>query len=333
MSGFADETILNPFQASLKAGIADISQYATVTFNRYTKITQPIDGSVFWVLIPDSAVQIAGSLHFSTSNEQRQDETIGINHVMFTSNQEITELNEVDPSILWAAVITTPSGVKLLVGFTDRDHFYQQAGVWHYRGDALYPTLSTQVVNSIEDIPTSPIVSNSLPLFLDFKWLYPSQSSLEPVRTYAAYLVPANAAPPYVSVFIDPNRTEILAASPLIGAVTSHPDPNSRSFETSLLAKDSVELTLYGFNNQQAIQYYNALIEHSLNPNTFGFMTMPTLRDAQRTQPEMNILAMKKTVIMDASYYQSTTNAITYRLIKEAYLKSITLLRGLSKNA
>ncbi len=39
--------------------------------------------------------------------------------------------------------------------------------------------------------------------------------------------------------------------------------------------RDKVRLTLYGLNNQQAIQFFQSLIDYSLNTDAFGFMNSP----------------------------------------------------------
>lgn len=321
----ANETILTPLQAALKGGLEDISQYVSISFQQYTKVTQPIDGSVFWVLNPLQApLVLNGSLHYSSKTNQDQDQTIAINNVVLTTAEEVSDLNEAQPETLWITDVITDSRSILKVAFSSRVSFYRQAGVWHYHGEALYPALATQVVASIEEIPTSPIVSNSLPVFLGFKW--PNVEA--PIPHYASYLVPDNIKPPYVSVHIDPGATEVLAVSPMLDDITTIIDPLTHIYSTTQLCKDSVELILYGFNNQQAIQYKNALEKYSILPGDFGFMTSPVIRDEKRKQSEMNILAMKKKIIMDVSYVQSTADAVTYKLIKEAHLSSITILRS-----
>jgi hypothetical protein len=93
---------------------------------------------------------------------------------------------------------------------------------------------------------------------------------------------------------------------------------------SSQLAKDRVRLTLYGLTNQQAIQFYASLIDYSLNTDNFGFGNSPVLKDAKRTQSELSVIAMKKTLDIDAWYFQTTSDAIARRLILSAGFSSIT---------
>lgn len=84
---------------------------------------------------------------------------------------------------------------------------------------------------------------------------------------------------------------------PNSGASPLHDLPSSQ------LMRDEVRLTLYGFTNQQAIQYYASLIDYSYNTDDFGFCNSPAIQDEKRAQVEIAALAMKKTITILASYY------------------------------
>lgn len=298
---------------SLAAGVDTLSLSQTVTFTRYTQQVLPPDAYVFWVNT-GATTTVKGSLHYSTDQQQNEDETININRVVFTALSQIDEFNDIAPTDLW---IGTFQGIQF--SFNARGLFYEQAGLYHYLGNAVYPALASQLVNSAADLPTGPIVSNSLPIWL-------SQNSMAPV--YSSYLVPANIVPPYVTAHIDPDLTEV-PSFPIYGwPGTTEPgsDPAPlHDLPSSQLALDRVRLTLYGFTNQQAIQYLVSLIEYSVDSDAFGFRNSPAIKDQKRTQSELNVIAMKKTIDIEAWYFQSTADAIARRQILSAGFSSISV--------
>jgi hypothetical protein len=79
-----------------------------------------------------------------------------------------------------------------------------------------------------------------------------------------------------------------------------------------------VRFTLYGLTNQQAIQWLYALEKYSEYTDTFGFMNSPMIQDEKRTQPEIAAIAMKKTILLEASYYQSAADVVARQLITSA---------------
>ncbi|NDU92420.1 MAG: hypothetical protein G3I10_07400, partial [Ferrovum sp.] len=298
--GIVNEAAAAPgqLQAALAAGLASISSNQTVSFQQYTKSTLPTDGYVFWVAT-GTTQQFTGSLHLFSDRHQDEDQTISVNKVVFTAPEEITQLNAVAPGTMWVGTWATDS-VSLQVAFAERGAFYEQSGLWHYAGFAVYPALSAQLVASIADLPVEPIVSNSLPIWL-------SQNSFAPV--YPSFLVPDNVIPPYVVAHVEPLGTAALGAFPVYTWPTN-PVSGLNQLSSSQLMKDSVRLTLYGFTNQTAIQYFASLIDYSLNTDDFGFCNSPAVQDDKRTQVEIGAVAMKKTIAIEASYYQSTADAV-----------------------
>lgn len=317
--GIATEAQASTLQASLAAGITSISANQSVTFTQYTKQVLSQDGFVFWVKSATSQAY-SGSLHFASETHQDEDQTISINDVIFTSKEEITEFNAINPQTLWIGSFTVPSGNTILISFNQRGRFYEQAGVWHYSGDAVYPALQAQLVNSAADLPVEPIVSNSLPIWL-------SQNSFAPV--YPSFLVPDNVVPPYIVAHIEPSETIAIGPFPKY-LWPGNPSPLTalQQMASSQLMQDNVTLTLYGFTNQQAIQYYVNLIQYSIsddpNGGTFGFCNSPSIRDEKRTQSEITAIAMKKTLNILASYYIGTADAIARRLILSASVTTTT---------
>jgi hypothetical protein len=304
--------------ASLAAGVAQISNNQTVQFQQYTKSTLPTDGYVFWVA-SGTVQQFTGSLHILTDRKQEEDQTIAANKMVFTATGEVSQLNAIAPGTMWVGTWQV-DGTTLQVAFSETGANYQQAGLWHYRGFAVYPAMSAQLVGSIADLPPEPIVSNSLPI-----WLAQTTFGATTIPVYASYLVPDNVVPPYVVAHVEPDLTE--APSFPIYQWPGNPSPLTalQQMSASQLAKDNVKLILYGFTNQMAIQYLAMLIDYSVNSGNFGFGNTPVPRDEKRTQVEIGAIAMKKTINIVAWYYQSAADAVARRLILSAGFSSITV--------
>lgn len=304
--------------SALDAGIESISQQQTVTFTQYTKSVVLADGYVFWVAT-GTTVTAKGSLHYSSDRQQDTDQTIAQNAVLFTSETEITELNAVDPLVLWVGAWAT-TGKTLKIAFSRRGSYYKQSNVWHYMGNAVYPAMESQLVASAADLPVGQIVSNSLPI-----WLAATPTALGltfSAPVYPSFLVPDNVSPPYIAADIEPGTTEALqgfmaydwpgTTLPNTGASPIH---NLTSMQ---LMRERVSLVMYGFTNSQVIQYLAALINYSIDTDDFGFSNSPTIQDEKRTQSEISAIAMKKIIPIFATYYQSAADAIARRLILSA---------------
>lgn len=301
----------NQLQDTLAAGVNTLSQQQKIAFTQYAKSTLPTDGFVFYVNT-GLTTTVQGSLHYATDQQQNEDETIDINRVIFTGLSQIDAFNQAAPDDLF---VGTFDGIQF--SFSARGSFYQQANLYHYVGNAVYPALASQLIDNAGDLPTGPIVSNSLPIWL-------SQNSFAPV--YPSYLVPANVVPPYITAHIEPSQTEV-PSFPIYswpGTTESGSPAPLHDLPSSQLALDRVRLTLYGFNNQQAIQFYVSLIEYSVDTDAFGFRNSPAIRDEKRTQAEMAVIAMKKTIDIEAWYYQGTADAIARRLILSAAVTTTT---------
>ncbi len=311
--GIANEAISTDLQSALASGLNTLSRNQAIFFTQYSKSTIPVDGYVFWV-VSSAPVQYTGSLHQITTQVQDEDQTIAVNRIIFTATEEIPAFNAIDSNSLWVGEWSA-GGTTIKVVFNNHTKLYQQAGLYHYSGDTVYPALESQLINSIADLPSSPIVSNSLPIWL-------SQNAMAPV--YASYLVPSNITPPYISAHVEPTDTIPLGAFPIYEWPAS-PTTGFNNLPSSQLMRDTVKLTLYGFNNQQAIQYLSSLMQYSLNTDDFGFCNSPAIRDEKRIQSEIAAIAMKKTIIIQASYYQSTADVIARQLIISASINSITI--------
>src|SRR5487761_2707461 len=205
------ETTSAPLEmaAGLQAGTNTLSLNQTITFTQYIKLVLPLDGFVYWVkadllsqaailnafggnqvaanqsrhiLVPAKAITAQGSIHYSTELKQEEDRTATVNYMIFTAEQPINDLNSISPDVLYIAEF---QGEKF--AFSRRDRFYQQAGLYHYRGDALYSVMDGQIIDSMAGFDvTDVIVSNSLPIWLTLNKFMPM---------YPSFLVDQNLAP------------------------------------------------------------------------------------------------------------------------------------------
>ena len=342
MSGILTEagSVASPLANALAAGVETLDQAQTVVFTQYTKTILPADGYVFWVATSNT-VTVSGSVHYGVNKEQNEDETIAINRVIFTAESQIQDFASVSPSTIYIGTFATPDGENIQFAFSQQGNFYQQANLFHYVGDAIYPAMASQIVSSAADLDAlEPVVSNSLPIWLALTQFAP---------IYPSFLVPDNIVPPYIVAHVGDEDTDTLQplpywdagflSSPSIGFFTigkssigerdfANPTTPSGFFNPTSwqLMKDKVRLTLYGFTNQQALAYRDYLFQYSINTDAFGIVGMaPVLRDDKRTQRELGIIAQKKTLAFEASYYQSAVSDIAETLILSA---SITFSIG-----
>lgn len=327
-----DESLFakTPLGSDLAAGVDLLSLNQEITFTRYVRLVLPIDGYVFWVnasLIGPSALYnkaglnkvpfnkspntvvaavtkiIKGSLHYATDTRQDESETYSANRVVFTSEFEVTDLNDVAPGELWLGEF---EGVRF--AFSSRSSFYRQAGLWHYVGFAVYADMATQIIDNLSGFSAAQIVSNSLPAWLGLNSYAPVYGFAPGVTLYPSYLSPDNLPPPYGAVHIVPETTIGLASAPLIGRDSSH----------SQLCSETVKITLWGTRNFSALDFVDAVYQYAEDTNLIGIMNIPVPRDEKRTQSELRTIAMKKTVDFQVSYHQRRMNDVARMLIETA---------------
>lgn len=315
-----------PLNPPLQSGIETISQNQEVVFTLYVKLILPLDGYVFWVrsdLVdelmvcncwkyaappldgsspPGPVFSAQGSLHYSTQVKQNEDETMALNRVVFTAQEEVQEFNNVGPCTMYIGVFE-----KVRFAFSNRGMFYQQAGIYHYQGDAIYPALASQIIDSLDNFDTNNvIVSNSLPIWLMLNQFMPM---------YPSFLVTENLQPPYASVHIPPENTTALAAMPLWDKTSTH----------SQLVKDRVRITLYGMRNFNALDFQDYVFQYSLdNPSVMGIMNMPVMQDVKRTQSELMVIAQKKVFEVEINYYQIRVRDLALQYITKVIPQFIT---------
>ena len=313
-----------PLESALIAGIGNISYTGVVLFERYVRLVLPLDGFVFWckaaiILNTSSAYNVAvfnkypyyqggtvtqgatslevqGSLHVTTELQQNEDGSPSINTVIFTTTTQIEELNAIGPNEMFVANV---NGTQF--AFSEQYKFYTQAGVYHYRGRALYSTMDTQLINAPSDIDLSAlVVSNSLPIWLTLNQIAP---------VYPSFAIPENLPPPYIGVHIEPSGTRALQSAPWIDGMSNHWQ----------LASDRVKFTTYGLKNNEALDFQDYLFNESLGAEAdFGVMNTPIMQDEKLNQKEFQILAQKKTFSLEVSYYQSRMQEIAQRYILSA---------------
>jgi hypothetical protein len=217
-----------------------------------------------------------------------------VNRVVFTSTKDIEELTDLDPSCIYIGQVD-----QIRFAFSSRAMLYRQSGLFHYRGDAIYPEMATQVIDKVSSLDTrNVIVSNSLPIWLAMGL---------PLSVFPSFAVDDNITPPWAAVHIPEEGTTALQAAPYIDDDGSHWQ----------LARDRVRLTVYGLRNYQAQDLVDQVLTYSVNTDLLGIMNMPIVRDAKRTQPELGILAQKKTVEFEVSYYQNRVRDVALQYITQ----------------
>lgn len=320
-------------KATLDLGVSTLSGQETIAFTQYVRVVLPLDGFVFWVkadMLSDSALLnaglmnsftanqdpsisipartlvVKGSFHKSTSVEQSEGETFGKQQVIFTAESPVNDLITENPNVLW---IARYNGARF--AFSQRSPFYYQADLYHYVGDAIYPDMASQVIDTPLGFDDhSLVVSNSLPILLGLNtsFQYPWYPPRQMFPLYPSFAVPANIEPPWGAVHINPDETVALAMGPSFDARTSH----------SQQCMDVVRITLQGIRNKAAQDFVDAMGRYSTDAGLFGLMNSPVLRDEKRTQRELNTLAMKKTVVFEVSYDQQRINDFAQQFIRDA---------------
>ncbi len=329
----------------LQAGTRLVSLDQVLRFKLYVRVVLPIDGYVFWVRasqasgsavvnatavnafmlnqpeldgqVPRYDFEAQGSVHYATDSRQEEAASISINRVSFTSLKAVQDLNMVGGDLLYIAEFDPPqpgggevpaTTTAIRFAFSTRGTYYQQANLWHYRGDAVYPTMATQIVDDARLLSNLQIISNSLPVWLAYNQYnppWPVPVRRPPVNLYPSFLVPENLNPPYVAVHITPGATLSMQAQPDVDFLTNQ----------SQLAADQVRLTMYGLNNNAAQSLLVSLMQYSFDTQTFGITNMPVVRDDKETQSDLDTLAQKKVIDFEVSYTQGVARDVAQRLI------------------
>lgn len=294
----------NELAAGLQLAVGTISADQTLNFILYRRVVLPIDGYVFWVNCVNSppsplpasplTFNVQGSLHYAQDSHQDSDATYSQQTAKFTATALVEEFGDIAPDTMY--VTTMHNGTKL--AFNGQIGRYDQAGLWHYVGRAVYGVQYSQIVENISDIDTTQqIVSNSMPL-----WLVMGTTD---IPLYPAFLSPFNLHPPYITADID--GTEGVGQSPLYDSLTGQ----------TQLASENVKFTFYGLNNLQVMNFQMALLNNSLS-GTYGIQNIPIPIDEKLTQSEIRTIAQKKSMILKTNYYQFAVRDIAQQMTETA---------------
>lgn len=293
--------------ADLRAGIQQLSADQQFTFTLYQRLVLPADGFVFYapastisppVTPPAGGFSFAtnGSLHVTQTVQQERDVNYTRQDVVFTTKTQALDFASMAPDQLY--VLTLPNGS--LAAFSGQRGRYDQAGIWHYSGKALFPFEASQFIATPDAISLGgTVVSNSLPF-----WLAMS-TDLLPV--FPDFLSPANLTPPFVSVEI--RGTQGIAASP-------HRDKFNGQMQ---LVTETARFTFYGVRNDQALDFQLALLENSF-VGDYGVMNTPVPVDESRTQAEFGIKAQLKVMDLELNYYQARARDVARKIITSAFI-------------
>ena len=323
----------NDKAAGLIAAIGLISGEQNYTFQLYQRLVLPIDGYVFWVRASEITPEFLGdyntqrysqggnfngnkafqpqltplqqlkfefsvnaSVHVSQAINQDADATYASQRILFTTKNQVENFALIGPNQLY--ITTLPNGAQ--IAFGSQDNHYQLAGLWHYTGKAVYSTMQSQIVDDPRLIsPTLEIVSNSLPF-----WIKMSTSALPIVPSF---LSPLNLLPPYVTA--DITDTSALGQAPLYNRTNSQ----------NQLVSDTIRFTMYGLNNDAALDFQTMLLDTSLYGN-YGIMNMPVPIDEKKPQLEFQVIAQKKAMVLKVNYYQTRAREVARRYIEHAFI-------------
>ncbi|CAD6037178.1 Uncharacterised protein [Escherichia coli] len=289
----------------LQSAVETISSGQEIAFRLYVRQVLPLDGFVYWInaeiIDPNELARlgitnpltttIRGSLHRQVVTEQSETLSRDVNNIIFTPTGKADDFNVEDPNAIYLGEY---EGTQF--AFSRMESRYSQAGIYHYRGMAILPTMRSQIIDSKADISDEQIISNSTPVWLSLKQF---------ATVYPSFLVPANLKPPYIAA-------DVRSTTPLQIAPVIH---DGQRFQ---LVQDSVRVTLYGFSNQQALDFVDYVVGKALDDEEFGITNMPIPVDVKSNQVEINALAKKKIIDFEVNYYQSTMRAISQKFIKKA---------------
>ncbi|UMM63162.1 hypothetical protein [Aristophania vespae] len=296
--------------ASLVAAVNDVSYGQHVQLKEYKRLILPLDGYVFWVAT-GKEILVTGALYFLTENIQKEAKSLEQRNVIFSSKEEVKPFNQLSSDQIWVGNLDETRFV-----FGSRSSQITQDGLFHYIGESISPIFSTQFIDDLNIINDDEvIVSNSLPIFMAL----PTQSNPyldwcrwpENVPIFPSYIVPDSQAPPYITVDIDPSFQQSLTPG-----LISTSDKSSFQFVT-----ETVCLTLYGLTNNQAVNVRDYIVRWAAtNPDRLGITNCPIIRDIRKYQPEINTLAMIKTISFEVMYCQHAARECGAQLIHKAKL-------------
>jgi hypothetical protein len=320
--------------ATISAGWKQLSQNESVTFTKYVRTVLPLDGFVFWVradllskgalfnaaafnrlrfgapsrvITPAATLEIEGSLHIATELRQDETKTFSSNSVLFTTDQQIQDFNEIGLNVLFICAIE-----ETQFAFSSQGAFYEEANTWHYVGTAVYSDMLPQIIDTPAGFDTkNVVVSNSLPLWLALNSYvppYPAQPLYPTVQLWPSFLVPQNVIPPFGSVHVLPETTRAFTARSFLSSNVSHYQP----------ARETVRITLKGMRNFSAQDFIDFVLQYTEDWEFFGIANMPIVRDERLGQVELNAISETKVIDFEVNYNQTRQNNLVRQLILSA---------------
>ncbi len=287
-------------QASLDVGYNTLDEEAKITFIKYDRYVLPVDGYIFYTKdLIAQPLYVNGSIHYRTDVKQNPDETMGLNRVLFTTDKQVQDFNTLSTNSIYIGQVKDSQGNLIRFSFSSSGKFYESSGIYHYQGDAIYPAMYSQII----DNPTLPIVlsqvaTNSLPIWLQLNAIVP---------IYPALLAPTNLQPPYATVEI--NNTVTVQSMPYTDSTLNHWQ----------LASENCKIVMYGLDNNTALDFQDYILNQCITYENFGLQNMPVIKEEQRTQSELAMIANKKSIEFDINYYQTRANSIARQLILTAF--------------
>lgn len=287
-------------QASLDVGYNTLDEGAKIEFVKYDRYVLPVDGYIFYLRdLAAKPLNVSGSIHYRTDVKQNSDETIGINRVLFTTETQTQDFHSLVNTSVYIGQVADAEGNLIRFAFSSSGKFFESSGLYHYQGDAIYPAMHSQIIdNPILPITLQQVATNSLPIWLQLTALMP---------IFPAFLAPTNLQPPYATVEI--TDTVAKGTAPYVDSQSSHYQ----------LAGEKCKIVIYGLSNNTALDFQDYIIDQSLTYDNFGIENMPIIKDEQRTQSELTMIANKKSIEFEINYYQQRVNTITRQLILSAF--------------
>ncbi|EBM1235348.1 hypothetical protein JZC82_003928 [Salmonella enterica subsp. enterica serovar 4,[5],12:i:-] len=297
------QTAKTELNATLTQGLDDLSRFQVVTFTKYIRKVLPLDGFVFWVKAsvlssaPDrepDTVNVKGYLHLTTESIQDDEQLYDRNVVTFTAQADIDPFNDIGSDVLYIGEFF---GIQF--SFSRRTGLNEPANLYHYSGEAIFPYMRSQIINSADDIDLADVVvSNSLPIWLSLSQFMPM---------YPAMLSVQNLVPPYATV-------KCGEPSPVAGAFCL--DEKQNQYQ---LVSEDVTITVTGLRNAAVEDFLRYVQDYTLSDKAeMGVMNIPVIQDERITQNELNIIAMRKKVKFKVNYYQQRMRNVARRLIASA---------------
>jgi len=274
--------------------------------------------------LPAPQFTALGSLHYATDSRQTDDANFSANRVVFTSEEPLQDMNAIGANLMYIGTFDGPTAqtpvaprttTPIRFAFSSRGSFYRQTDLYHYTGYAVYPTMSTQIVDDPGLLQTNRmIVSNSLPIWLYFSQFtppWPVQVARPSVPFFPSMLAIDNEKPPFATVHIEPGQTTSYQEMPTLDVMSN----------SEQLVRDTVVFTMYGCSNDTAQDLLYSIMQYSYDSDTlFGIVNMPVIRDEKEGQNELNTLAQKKRIVFEVSYNQQAVRNIARQLIKHCLI-------------